>query len=185
MEVITLVRLLERLRNAPMFRGEGQNYSPSITDLEPIDSFSFKEFDNKITTYDEINSSEEKLKIVFPKEYKEFLTMTKGIRWISSSNFGIPYFVMFNLESVASMIERSILQNGVYSIGMMAYDNIVINSSEVSTGKYIYACSSVQGDNFKPLGTDFITFLDRAISVNFQRYWDWNSSAKIYDFSKK
>ena len=139
-------------------------------------------FDNWECTYkspvteDEIKKFEKEVAVI-PADYKEFLTTTNGIIFFNSGDF-----TFFSLQEVTETQKIMDFKNGIYPIGYVLDDYIVIKSDEISTGCYIYAGDACCRDEYFSLNCDFATFLDRYVMANASNYWRWFMPGKRFDF---
>jgi hypothetical protein len=138
----------------------------------------FKEFEcifYEPTNIEEIRQFEKDNSIIIPPGYKEFLLIANGMYLFEEIQF-------YGLGDILMTLETGIYRKGVYAIAYYNGDNIVINSQEVKTGKYLYTGNHDSTDEFIALNTNFETFLDRLISINGRIYWDWFNNTKYYNF---
>ena len=72
--------------------------------------------------------------------------------------------------------------NGIYPIGYILEDYIVIKSNEIPSGNYIYAGAACCRDEYFSLNCNFETFFDRYIMANAGNYWRWQAAGEKFDF---
>ena len=138
----------------------------------------FKDFActfNDPATIEEIEAFEKDYNIIVPPDFREFLLISDGMNLLEDIN-------IYGLGDIMLIIETGIYKEGVYAIAYYNGDNIVINSADVSTGKYLYTGEHDSVDEFKFLDTNFETLLDRLISINGRIYWDWFNNYKYHNF---
>lgn len=116
--------------------------------------------------------------VIIPEDYKDFLLITNGISFYDTIDS------LFAIEEVIALKEELNFKEGIYPIGYVLEDYIVIKSDEVSTGEYIYVGDSYCCDEYFPLHTDFINFIDRLFITGGSNYWRWQTPTKKYNFIK-
>lgn len=127
----------------------------------------------------EIVDFEKEIDVKLPEDYKEFLSYSNGITFLESGDFQL-----FNLNVIKSIAECMDYKKGVFIIGNLLEDYILINGTEISSNRYIYVGSSMEYDKFVKLDCNFETFLERLLLCQLQKYWLWNLDLKHYNFSK-
>ena len=132
---------------------------------------------NDPATIEEIDEFEKDYNIVIPPDFKEFLLTTNGMNLLEDIN-------IYGLGDILMILETGIYKEGVYAIAYYNGDNIVINSADVSEGKYLYTGDHDSVDEFIFLNTNFETMLDRLISINGRIYWDWFDGYKFHNFGR-
>lgn len=127
-----------------------------------------------------INYFEESIGYQLPKDYKEFLLVANGIQFFEAADFEI-----FDLEYVKELMKFNEYSDGVYVIGSILEDYILINSKEIESGKYLYFGSSILPQECISFNHNFEMFLKNFIGANFQNYWSWfdHHYTKFVDFS--
>ena len=131
---------------------------------------------NKPTTVSKISEFERKSNIIIPKDYKEFLLINDGIMFFNARDYEI-----FGIESIDLVLNTGLYKKGFYIVGNILGTYIAINSSEVNSGEYMYY-SSNSSRCFTAFNHDFQTFLDRIISCQINKYWEWSEHKKILNF---
>lgn len=127
-----------------------------------------------------ITSFEKKTGCKIPEDYKKFLLFTNGVIF-----YGAGDFRLFDIDEVLEVTMMMEYKKGIYIIGYFLEDYIVVNSDEISTGKYLYFGPAIFATDFKPFEHNFEVFLDRLLMSQIQKYWDWfPRNQELYDFSK-
>lgn len=137
---------------------------------------------NEGVSIKDIEYFEKKTGCIIPQDYREFLHITDGIRFL---HFNESTFYTLDAEGVLDSIQNGYYRKGIYPIIYLNDDIIFINSEDVQTGRYLYACNTGVNNKFIFLNSDFETFFERLLMTNFQNYWNWVEHKKYYDFSGK
>lgn len=131
---------------------------------------------NPPVTEDEINKFEHEVAII-PNDFKEFLMTTNGMRFFSSGDYSF-----YSLQEITEMQISMDYISGIYPIGYILEDYIVIKSDEISSGNYIYVGDACCHDEYFSLNCNFESFFDRYIMANAGNYWRWQTPGKKFDF---
>lgn len=138
----------------------------------------FCQFNNPANS-NQIEDFEKTSKCTLPHELKEFFLITNGITLFRCDCY------IHDLHLMQGIIDSGIYPEGIYSIGYVNGDTIIINSSEISSERYIYAGPADSVDEFKKLNCNFCTFLDRLVLSNGQDYWNWFSFKEYLIFQNE
>ncbi len=161
----TLKAMVEIDKNKPSaYIGEGQ-----------FDTL-YLDFKKPATEADIVNF-EEITGCVLPEDYKKFLLFTNGLIFFRAGDFRL-----FGIDEVIEVQRGMDYKNGVYAIGCILEDYIVINSDEVNSGRYLYYGPAVSSSDFRAFGHNFEIFLDRLLMSQIEKYWDWFPN-EYHDFS--
>lgn len=116
---------------------------------------------------------------ILPNDYKEFLKNSNGLLFFESADF-----IFYDINEIIQFKKSNNFKEEIYPIGYILEDNIVINSKEIVTGKYLYVGDAFSGDEYYSLECDFKTFFDRLIVSNINNFWRWNYGREYYNFMK-
>ena len=147
-----------------LYTGEGEFSHLSCSYKIPVD-------------VSEISKFEIKYKCVVPKDYKEFLLISNGMRFEIAGELNL-----FCLEEVIEILKTINYKEGIYPIGFVLDDYVVIKSDEIHSGKYVYVGDCYCRDEYFSLEADFETFLDRYFIANACNYWRWGQSSEKFCF---
>lgn len=140
----------------------------------------FIEFDcqfNQPAKKEDIEAFELSTGCLIPQDYKELLLISNGIHFLVNGELDL-----FGLEEMKELIRVSYYKKGVYPIGCILGDYIVINSDEINSKKYLYVGDQILADEFQCFGYDFTTFLQNYLMLNFHNYWRLSLDMKFHDF---
>jgi len=167
MEIMEIIKVIRKMaeNNFVIYTGDG-NFEKFYCNF------------HEAATETEINTFENENNIRFPLDFKEFLLITNGMYFLESAELRI-----LGLKDIKMFLDTGIYKKGVYVIASNRGEDIAINMAEIGTSKYLYAYTACSDNEFKPLFTDFKTFLDRIISVNTRVYWDWFEYRDYYGFN--
>ena len=129
---------------------------------------------DKPATEDEIELFEKTIAIL-PDDYKEFLKTTNGMSFCTGS--------LYSLEWIVKVRETMDFKKGIYPIGYVLEDYIVIKSDEIPSGNYMYVGYAYASDEYFSLHCSFETFFDRFTIISGDNFWTWQECwEEMYDF---
>lgn len=140
--------------------------------------FDFFDFDlNTPISNMEISDFENNYKCIIPNDYKEFLLITNGM------NFNVAgELTLYSIGEIIQLKKDIAFKKGIYPIGYILEEYIVINSNDITSGNYIYAGDCFSKDEYYSLDTNFKTFLDRYSVSNACNYWKWINPIEKFEF---
>lgn len=135
---------------------------------------------NEPATLEEIEHLENEVGYKFPEDFRKFLLETNGICFLGYCDHWI-----LGIEDIKMIWETNCHDEGVYVIGCILEDYVMINSKEIESGKYMYVSPNICPDEGRALGCNFETFLKRFTNANFSKYWDWFPIYEYVDLGDK
>ncbi|GKX31320.1 hypothetical protein SH1V18_38000 [Vallitalea longa] len=128
---------------------------------------------------EDIETFENDTGCLLPQDYKELLLFSDGMAFLINGELDL-----LSLEEMKDLIGANNYREGIFTIGVILDDYIIVNSNEIKTQKYLYVGDQYSLNEFMCFEYDFSTFLEYYISLNYQNYWRYSLNPKLYDFAE-
>ena len=119
----------------------------------------------------------ERIAGTLPADYRDFLMQTNGMTFFQAGDFSL-----YSIDEIIETLKTADFKEGIYPIGYILEDYIVIKGDVIDSGAYIYAGDAYCRDEYYSLDCDFKTFLDRLIISGGNNFWRWVNPGLKYDF---
>ena len=124
-------------------------------------------------TQKQILELEKSLGYELPSDYKQFLTCTNGLEFVSGHTTSriFSFEELCNVRGVYDWRIKEFLTIGTYAESSL---DILIDLTQRGS-RNMYVVDTMADECFSRLNCDFRTFLDRFISTNGDTFWEWGA----------
>lgn len=125
---------------------------------------------NPGATKDAIHSLAQTYNLVVPDSLQSFWLESDGITFNQFG--GTRFYSLHDVEGYLIAYD-DLLAYGVYPIAAFDDDTILLDSSRIASGEYLFYGDACGLDYFYPLHCGFEFFLEKMIWLCGYKYWDW------------